>query len=116
MPPECDCETWRLIDNPPQGGEPPDVTQVRLIEQGTEALLEVPRLHAEIARLRADLCEAADVLRAVGKAAIVVKPTLDQPYPDAPHTTPWWRHMHEPARNAYDLGVHLHRKLKEAPR
>lgn len=67
----------------------------------------------EIRELRADLLAAADALRVIGKAALVVKPTLEQPYRDEPRTNPWKRFMEVPTRNAYNLGVQLHRKLKE---
>lgn len=50
---------------------------------GLRALLtEYDRRGAEIERLHGELRAAADALCAVGKAAIVVKPTLDKPYPD----------------------------------
>ena len=58
----------------------------------------------EMADLRERLREAADALRAVGKAALVVKPNLDKPFPDAPSTTPWVQFMDAPARRAYNLG------------
>lgn len=61
------------------------------------------------------LAEAADALCAVGKAAIVVQPTLDVPYPDAPEWTPWTRFMRKPARTAYNLGILLRRQLGHGP-
>jgi hypothetical protein len=61
------------------------------------------------------LIDASDALRAVGKAAIVVKPTLDKPYPDAPEWTPWTRFMERPAKRAYNLGTKLRRQLHPAP-
>ena len=64
----------------------------------------------EMERLHADRSEAAEALRAVGKAALVVKPTLDKPYDDDPSQTPWSRFMEAPARAAYNLGVRLSRK------
>ncbi|MFJ4990036.1 hypothetical protein ACIP9H_40350 [Streptomyces sp. NPDC088732] len=63
------------------------------------------------ADLRAQLAEAAEALCAVGKAAIVVQPTLDKPYPHAPQWTPWTRWMQRPARQAYNLGTLLRRQL-----
>jgi hypothetical protein len=59
--------------------------------------------------LRTELREAAETLRAVGKAALVVKPTLDKPYSDDPSQTPWSRFMEAPARAAYNLGTRLSR-------
>lgn len=60
-----------------------------------------------------DLLEqAAAALKAVGKAALVVKPTLDKPYPDDPSWTPWTRFMEQPARTAYNLGAEIRRVLK----
>lgn len=64
---------------------------------------------------RAELAEASDALRAVGKAALTVAPTLREPYRDAPDTSPWQRFMEEPARRAYNLGVRLRRHMKETP-
>lgn len=63
--------------------------------------------------LRDLLRQAADALVEVGKKALVVKPTLDKPYPDQPEWTPWTRFLGEPARNAYNLGHEIRRKLKE---
>ncbi|MFB7285467.1 hypothetical protein [Actinacidiphila glaucinigra] len=63
------------------------------------------------ADLKAQLAEAAEALCAVGKAAIVVQPALDKPYPDAPQWTPWTRWMQRPARQAYNLGILLRRQL-----
>jgi hypothetical protein len=68
------------------------------------ALIDVPLLVAEVRRLRAQQDAAEKALLAVGKAALVVKTTLDKPYPDAPETTPWKRFMERPARDAYNLG------------
>lgn len=65
--------------------------------------------------LRARLAEAADALRAVGRAAIVVQPVLDTPYPDDPRWTPWTRWMRDPARRAYTLGILLRRQLGLGP-
>jgi len=62
---------------------------------------------AENEQLRAELRLAEDALRAIGKAWLVVKPTLDKPYPDAPETTPWLRFVEKPTRAAYNLGTKL---------
>jgi hypothetical protein len=56
----------------------------------------------ETARLRRLLAEAADALVDVGKKAIVVKPTLAQP---------WSRFMEAPAKRAYNLGIELRREF-----
>lgn len=65
--------------------------------------------------LRAQLAEASHALRAIGKAAIVVQPTLDKPYPDDPRWTPWTRWMRDPTRRAYNLGILLRRQLGLGP-
>lgn len=57
------------------------------------------------------LAEAATALYAIGRACIVVQPTLDVPYPDDPRWTPWSRWVAGPARTAYNLGVLLRRQL-----
>ena len=75
---------------------------------------ELQRLRARDEKAAYDLREAAETLRAVGKAALVVKPTLDKPYLDAPAQTPWSRFMETPARAAYNLGVRLSRELARA--
>ena len=67
------------------------------------------------AEMRELLREAGGVLRAVGKAALVVKPTLNQPYPDAPETTPWDRFMEAPARRAYNLGSRIRALFASTP-
>lgn len=67
-----------------------------------------------ITGLRAQLAETADVLRAVGKAAIVVHPALNTPYPDEPRWTPWTRWLEKPARRAYNLGVLLRAQQRAA--
>lgn len=58
------------------------------------------------------LRQAGEALRAVGKAAIVVKPTLDKPYSDAPQWTPWTRFMEKPAKRAYNLGSEIRRRFR----
>lgn len=61
------------------------------------------------------LRQAARALKDVGKAALVVKPTLTKPYPDAPRTNPWQQFMDQPAREAYNLGVEILRLIGSAP-
>lgn len=68
----------------------------------------------QLDQLYAQLGEAADALYAIGKALIVVEPTLKQPYPDAPHTSPWERFVHQPAKRAYNLGWAIRRQLKDS--
>jgi hypothetical protein len=65
--------------------------------------------------MRELLRQAAAALTEVGKKALVVKPTLDKPYPDEPSWTPWTRYLGEPARNAYNLGVEIRRRLRTEP-
>lgn len=72
------------------------------------------QLQAEVQRLRVELAKASDALCAVGKAALVVAPTLAKPYPDAPETSPWQQFMERPVRDAYNLGRRIRRDLKEA--
>lgn len=69
----------------------------------------------EVERLREQLREAADALVAVGKAAIVVKPRLEEPYSDAPSTSPWTKFMEAPARRAYNLGSQLRAQSRGKP-
>lgn len=61
------------------------------------------------------LRQAADALVEVGKKALVVQPVLSTPYPDAPGWTPWTRFLESPAREAYNLGHALLRKLDGKP-
>jgi hypothetical protein len=69
-------------------------------------------MNENLDRHRDLLRQAEEALRAVGKAAIVVKTTLDKPYTDAPETTPWKRFMDAPARRAYNLGHEIREFLK----
>jgi hypothetical protein len=62
--------------------------------------------------MRTLLRRAEEALRAVGKAALTVRPTLDQPYPDAPEWTPWTRFLEGPARAAFSLGFEIDRRLR----
>lgn len=67
---------------------------------------------ATLAELEALLDQAASALTTVGKKALVVKPTLDKPYPDDPSWTPWTRFLEEPAREAFNLGAEIKRRLR----
>jgi len=60
------------------------------------------------------LRQAADALWKCAKAALTVKPTLDQPYPDAPELTPWTRWVERPSREAHDLAMVIRKHLKAA--
>jgi hypothetical protein len=62
--------------------------------------------------LRSLLTDAEAKLRTLAKKCVVVRPTLDQPYSDAPDTTPWKKYVEQPAREAYDLAVEIKRGLK----
>lgn len=83
-----------------------DITLEDALRQRAEAAEQ------EVARLRAQLREAADALCDVGKAALVVKNSLEKPYPDAPDWSPWTRFMGAPAKRAYNLG---HRIRADSP-
>lgn len=65
--------------------------------------------------LRELLREASRALKDAGKAAIVVKPTLDVPYKDDPRWTPWTRFVEQPSRRAYNLGFEIHRLVGPVP-
>jgi hypothetical protein len=54
---------------------------------------------------------AATALRDSAKAALTVKPTLTQPYRDAPDWTPWTRFVEAPTRAAHNLAVSIRRHL-----
>lgn len=64
---------------------------------------------------RALLVEAGEVLRALSLKLLAVKPTLNQPYPDALEYTPWSRFVEPHARAAYDLKDRIRRHLAAAP-
>lgn len=57
--------------------------------------------------------QAADALWKCAKSALTVKPSLDQPYPDAPEWTPYTRWVEQPARRARDLAVAIRKHLKQ---
>lgn len=59
------------------------------------------------------LAEAAEALWACSKAALVIKPLLDEPYPDHPQWTPWTRWMERPAHEAHDLRMKIRKHLRE---
>lgn len=117
----------RTCPGPGPGVQCPDAPQLEQLrsrmDEGANAAFKCPDgLHptwmldpevecpwCEVERLRSDLREAAETLRGVGRAALVVKTTLDKPYPDDPAQTPWTRFMEAPARAAYTLGVRLSR-------
>lgn len=64
--------------------------------------------------LRRLLTEAEDALRELSKKCLVVKTTLDKPYPDAPHLTPWTQYVQRPASRAYNLAVEIRQALRES--
>ena len=57
--------------------------------------------------------QAASALRNCAKSALTVKPSLDQPYPDAPEWTPYTRWVERPAQEAYDLAMVIRKHLKD---
>ncbi|GHH57560.1 hypothetical protein [Lentzea cavernae] len=58
------------------------------------------------------LTDAEQKLRTLSKKCLAVKTTLDQPYSDAPQTTPWKQFVEQPTREAYNLAVEIRRELK----
>jgi len=66
------------------------------------------------------LAEIAAALVAIGKACLVVAPTLRQPYSDDPERIPWDKFVKGPVSRAYNLGHDLRRELRargvEVPR
>lgn len=61
------------------------------------------------------LAEAAETLMRFSLKALTVKPALDQPYPDAPETTPWAKFIEPQARRSHDLAIRIRKHLREAP-
>lgn len=94
-----------------------DVTSAASVEQGRQILDAVNpivnELLAEIGEQRGLLTRAGEALRKLALATIVVKPTLDRPYPDRPDATPWTLWVHRPARIAYDVGTAIRRRERE---
>ena len=71
---------------------------------------------AQAARPQPDrelLEQAAQALWDCAKSALTVKPSLDQPYPDAPELTPYTRWVERPARRAHDLAMQIRKHLRE---
>ena len=60
------------------------------------------------------LRQAEQALWNCAKAALTVKPVLDEPYPDLPQYTPYTRWVERPAREAHDLAMAIRKHLKEA--
>ncbi len=58
--------------------------------------------------------QAADALLECAKSALTIKPSLDEPYPDAPEWTPWTRWVERPAQRAHDLYIEIRKRLKDA--
>jgi hypothetical protein len=65
----------------------------------------------QVVVLRSMLDDAEQRLRDLSKTCLTVKTTLDQPYSDAPGTTPWKRFVERPTRDAYNLAVEIRRHL-----
>lgn len=59
------------------------------------------------------LRQAAAALLNVSRAAVCVKPHLDQPYLDAPNLTPWTEIMDRPAMAALKLGQRIRKHLEQ---
>jgi hypothetical protein len=64
------------------------------------------------AELRRLLTEAESALRELAKKCLVVKTSLDTPYPEAPDRTPWTQYVQRPASRAYNLAVEIRRALR----
>lgn len=56
--------------------------------------------------------QAAKALMDCAKAALTVKPTLDEPYRDAPEWTPYTRWVERSARRAHDLAIQIRKHVK----
>ena len=94
------------------GGEyhDPPASDLERLNAALEAA--APAIEAEAREL---LTEAADALWESSKAALVVKPTLDTPYPDDPRWTPWTRWVEPKARRAHDVAMKIRKHLREQP-
>ncbi len=58
--------------------------------------------------------QAAEALMDCAKSALIIKPSLDEPYPDYPEWTPWTRWVERPAQRAHDLYIEIRKRLKDA--
>lgn len=74
-----------------------------------------PRSGGIVTLDRALVERAERALRGVAKTALVVKPTLDQPYPDDPRWTPWTRWMEKDAHEAFNASEALRAALTGRP-
>lgn len=64
--------------------------------------------------LRRLLTEAEDALRELSKKCLVVKTTLDKPYPGTPLLSPWTQYVQRPASRAYNLAAEIRQALRES--
>ena len=71
-------------------------------------------IKADDTDVRELLKRGADALWACAKAALTVKPTLDEPYPDDPRWTPYTRWVERPAHEAHDAAMAIRKHLKTA--
>lgn len=78
----------------------------------TQALEDRRALLGYVDHLVSELSVAGEALRTVSKKAIAVRSTLDQPYPDDPHRTPWTRFLGPAVSRAWNLGCDLQRKYR----
>ena len=65
-------------------------------------------------RERELLDQAQKALWNCAKAALTVKPALDQPYPEQPESTPYTRWIERPSREAHDLAMTIRRHLRDS--
>lgn len=105
--PTTGADAWPVVERVPGGWSS------GVFHYPDETVLDVQPLD-EIEQLNAKLAQAAEALCAVGKAALVVKTTLDKPYrQEEPGLSPWTKFMERPARDAYNLGCELRAFVKK---
>jgi hypothetical protein len=105
--PTPESDAWPVVERVPGGW------QSGVFHYPDEIVLKVDPLSlVPTAVLAVVLEEAGDALRDVGKKALVVKTTLEKPYPDAPDKNPWDQYMKAAASRAYNLGCQIRDTLR----
>jgi hypothetical protein len=72
---------------------------------------ELQKFQMDALEMEALLQKAADALWECAKAALAVKPALDEPYKDDPRWTPWTRWVEQPSSRAHELKRQITRYL-----